>query len=312
MINYKAEDINRQMANRAHSGTSFSPEQRGEGYVIYYLAHMKEVDEEFMAYATDENREELTQVLEDYRKGYIVKLNAMLAAKSRCISSMITGPSNFPVRRAEKANASADKRTQEYLDYIEKRLDRLRRTYNPRLVASAPIYLDDPDVAEKLEEKLARLERNQAVMVAVNKVIRDKSLSDEAKIWRLEGMGLEADLLQPGFMGNTGFAPFELSNNNANIKRLKDRIAQVEREQSREAPDKYDCPPGVEVIENTDITRIQFFFDDKPDEDVRSLLKSHGFHFSKREGNAWQRLLNENARYATKSILLKLHARVKV
>jgi hypothetical protein len=154
-------------------------------------------------------------------------------------------------------------------------------------------------------------------MKAANKVIRDKSLSDEAKVWRLEGMGLKADLLKPGFMGNTGFALFELTNNNANIKRLKDRIAQVEREQSREAPDNYDCPPGVEVIENTDITRIQFFFDGKPDEDVRKLLKSYGFHFSKREGNAWQRLLNENARYATKSILSKLsekdlHARVKV
>ena len=33
----------------------------------------------------------------------------------------------------------------------------------------------------------------------------------------------------------------------------------------------------------------------KPPEQVRTLLKSHGFHWSRRE-MAWQRLLNDNAR----------------
>ena len=47
--------------------------------------------------------------------------------------------------------------------------------------------------------------------------------------------------------------------------------------------------------------RIQFLFDDKPDEDTRSLLKSHGFRWAPSEG-AWQRLLNDNGRSAARAV----------
>lgn len=61
----------------------------------------------------------------------------------------------------------------------------------------------------------------------------------------------------------------------------------------------------MEVVENGEAMRIQLIFDDKPDEDTRTLLKSYGFRWSPSFG-AWQRHLNANGVYATKTVLQKL------
>ena len=60
------------------------------------------------------------------------------------------------------------------------------------------------------------------------------------------------------------------------------------------------------VMVNKEINRIQFFFDEKPDEETRGVLKSRGFHFSRYNNNAWQRQLNSNGIYAAKKVLEKL------
>ena len=48
---------------------------------------------------------------------------------------------------------------------------------------------------------------------------------------------------------------------------------------------------------NTADNRLQIFFEDKPDEETRSALKSNGFRWAPSAG-AWQRQLNDNAIYA--------------
>ena len=52
---------------------------------------------------------------------------------------------------------------------------------------------------------------------------------------------------------------------------------------------------------NTEENRLQVFFDEKPDDDTRTALKSHGFLWSPNAG-AWQRQLNNNALYAAKHL----------
>lgn len=59
---------------------------------------------------------------------------------------------------------------------------------------------------------------------------------------------------------------------------------------------------GGKVVRNKEINRIQFLFDSKPSEEIRSVLKSNGFHWSRQEG-AWQRLFNENAIRVTNRIV---------
>lgn len=56
---------------------------------------------------------------------------------------------------------------------------------------------------------------------------------------------------------------------------------------------------GLRVVENTEIMRLQLFFDDKPAADVRERLKANGFRWSPKIG-CWQRQLTDNARRALK------------
>lgn len=48
---------------------------------------------------------------------------------------------------------------------------------------------------------------------------------------------------------------------------------------------------------NTADNRLQIFFEEKPDEETRSSLKSNGFRWAPSAG-AWQRQLNDNAIFA--------------
>jgi hypothetical protein len=147
-------------------------------------------------------------------------------------------------------------------------------------------------------------------MKAANKIIRSKSKTDDEKLEELindlhfteEGA---RKTLRPDYAGRLGFPSYALTNNNANIKRLEGRLREIMREQSRAQPDSYDTPEGVEVVENTEATRIQIVFNDKPEYNVRQVLKRNGFRWAPSQ-NAWQRLLNRNGRYAAKQALAQI------
>lgn len=102
---------------------------------------------------------------------------------------------------------------------------------------------------------------------------------------------------------STAPVPGSISTNNANIRRIRQRIETLEKEAQRaeSAAKEPEQGDGFILQENYDIGRIQFLFDDKPDEDTRSLLKSHGFRWAPSEG-AWQRLLNDNGRSAARAV----------
>ena len=58
---------------------------------------------------------------------------------------------------------------------------------------------------------------------------------------------------------------------------------------------------GFVLKENAVINRIQFIFEEKPDEDTRKLLKSKAFRWAPSKC-AWQRKLTDNARTAARQI----------
>ena len=98
---------------------------------------------------------------------------------------------------------------------------------------------------------------------------------------------------------NETYPSCTLRNNNAKIKRLKQRIESLERHQKAKYPEwKFE---GGEVVANREENRLQILFDEKPDEETRDQLKHNGFHWSPKNG-AWQRQLNSNAYYAVKKI----------
>ena len=88
------------------------------------------------------------------------------------------------------------------------------------------------------------------------------------------------------------FESYQLTNNNAEIRRVKARIEQLSKQAQQEFSGwEFD---GGRVEMNREDNRLQVFFDGKPDADTRAELKSSGFRWAPSVG-AWQRQLTDNA-----------------
>lgn len=165
-------------------------------------------------------------------------------------------------------------------------------------VGTGGISSDDPDAIDKLREQLAGVEESQARMKAANAAIR-KGKTDDAKVANLVGIGfpeLEArELVKPDFCGRIGFPSYALSNNNANGRRIKQRIEQLERARSAESVEVEGN--GYEYRECTDENRVMFVFPGKPDGATRAQLKTNAFKWSPSRG-AWVRQLNGAGKWA--------------
>ncbi len=137
---------------------------------------------------------------------------------------------------------------------------------------SKVIYSDDPQAIIKLKEKLERLENEKASIKA-----------REHSTWELTNIG-------------------------ATIRETKKRIERLEKLENTEFKE-INFENG-KVIHNKEINRIQFLFDNIPDEDTRKILKSHGFRWSRYE-KAWQRVFNLNCIRATNIIVKEIAEKSK-
>jgi len=91
------------------------------------------------------------------------------------------------------------------------------------------------------------------------------------------------------------YSSYELANNNAEITRLTKRIAELTRNQEVGFAGWEFAGGRAEA--NTEMNRLQFFFDERPGADQCTELKRNGFKWAPTQG-AWQRHLNDNAIYA--------------
>lgn len=176
-------------------------------------------------------------------------------------------------------------------------------------VGTGGISADDPDAVDKLVEKLAKMEKKRDRMKEVNKAFR-KSIKASGDGWDVvrEMMGAEnAERLQV-YSGYTAdrvpFPKYSLQNLGANIRRVRERIATLKKEQTR-TPDEPVKHDGFEIVERPDINRVTVMFDAKPSREICRVMRGNGFRFSRRE-MAWMRQLNNAgiyaAQYAAKQI----------
>lgn len=269
-------------ARRAYNWTSFNPERRAESECAFF-------DEICAEFAGD------AQALAKFERLFLLSLSA----KSRCMSSMITGPARFPTERANRANEREHKITGEMLAYIKRVRDaKAKEAYYEKHPEARPIISSDADAIEKLQDKLAKLQKLQSDMVQANKLIRKGDR--EALKALLPNTDIEL-LFKPDFCGRIGFADYMLTNNNAKIKATKDRIAELEKRKATTPKDI--MINGVRCLENTEAMRLQLFFDGKPAQNIISLLKSHAFKWSP-SNMAWQRQLTNNAVWAFNHYIL--------
>lgn len=300
--------INEKAARAAKNMNSFSDYVEGSATAeyksmvdeAYRLGEMMRNDPDLTA----DEIEKIDYFVDKYAKKLAENINSRNAIDARVPSVLIAGGGNFPVRAKEKQNAARNKNHEEY-KYIQSILEKIK------IIGTGGIKASDSAAIEKLEKKIKQLTESQEKMKAVNAYYR--------KHKTLEGCpGLDSEVIEQlkASMASSwrpSPAPFEsytLSNNNANIRRYKSRLESLKKAKEKEttastATNESGCEI-CKVIENTELMRIQLIFDGKPADEVRAILKSHGFRWAPSQG-AWQRNLNENGRYAVKQVLNKLN-----
>lgn len=299
-------DIPASVAVRAFQNTSFSPDRRAESYRVDYAQTMAADYAEFRHQAERGGTlDKLDEAFARYRAGYAGRYRAWLHSHSRCISWMITGPSKFPTRRALKWNAAADSRMKALIDFREVVRRIIIRDLRPDL---RPIMAGDADAIERLAVKLAGMERGQTRMKRANAAIRKHAKSGAvAQMLALGELGFSpthaAELLKTDFANRIGFANYELTNNNANIRRVRARLEQLER--SHAQPVQEAKGEGVRLEEDPPANRVRLFFDGRPDAETRERLKGCGFRWTPSLG-AWQGYINDRTLELARSFVLEM------
>ena len=288
--------INEEAARRANDMNSFRDYKAGSATAEYrrMVDAATELAERQKQRVDPMYHEKIDRLLETYCRKLAENMNASYSIEARCPSILISGGGNFPVRKKEKQNAARDRNLEEW-NYIQGLLDKIRS------VGTGGISSDDPQAVEKLEAKLAALEKHQEMMKAANAAIRMKDpAKGDAKLAEL-GYTPEdiAKLREPDFCGRIGYPAYLLQNNNANIRRIRGRIEELKK-RSENTPEGWEFDGG-RVVMNTTENRLQIIFDGKPDADVRTELKGEGFRWAPSQG-AWQRQLTDNAMRAARRL----------
>ena len=230
--------------------------------------------------------EKIDHLLDTYARKLAENMNQGFAIDARVPSVIIAGPANFPVRQKEKQNRARDGNMEEWR-HIQGLLDKIRST------GMGGISADDPAAIEKLQKKLDGLERSQLIMKEVNAYYRKHGKLDGCALLSPDQIEkLKASMASSWRSDPRPFESYQLTNNNAEIRRVKARIKQLSKQAQREFSGwEFD---GGRVEMNREDNRLQVFFDGKPDADTRAELKSNGFRWAPSVG-AWQRQLTDNA-----------------
>jgi hypothetical protein len=250
----------------------------------------------FGAYCAELGAPVPAEELERFARRQVELTRRYWAFEGRCLSWFVVGPANFPTRSNQKRQASADKARAAIAAQEAAARKAVKRQAFPYGAPGEAIRGADPEALRKLRFELERLEGLQARMKAANAALRKGEVPTGFT------PGTLAKLKTPDELGVVGFPGWALSNNLANIKRLKGRIAELERVRAAPATVERELAGGVRVVENAEAFRLQLFFPGKPPAEVRARLKGCGFRWAPSEG-AWQRQLTANAKAALPYVL---------
>ena len=280
--------INEAAARRAKEMNSYSDYKPGSATAEYrsYVEEAVQLAERQKARVDPMYHEKIDSLLDTYARKLAANMNKGFEIDARVPSILIAGGSNFPVRKKEKQNAARDTNYREWQD-IQGLLDKIRST------GMGGISADDPQAVQKLEKKLAGLEKAQETMKAVNAYYRKHKTLDGCPHLSAESIEkMKADMASQWHIEDKPYPTWALSNNSAEIRRVKDRIKSLS--QQREIGYVGWEFEGGKVEANAEANRLQILFEEKPDAATREELKSNGFRWSPK-AEAWQRQLTDNA-----------------
>lgn len=154
---------------------------------------------------------------------------------------------------------------------------------------------------DKATSDLHKAETFQNIMKTANAIIRSKK-DVTARLVKEAGLTQEQaeKIQQKDFAGRIGFPSYKLTNNNANIKRLQDRVnmltkkANAHQEVANTGKEEKYSFQGGEILVNYPADRVQLLFDSIPGSDIRTTLKKNGYKWSP-TNSAWQRKITPQA-----------------
>ncbi len=294
--------LNNTLLNRAFSGISFEPERRA-------ASTRADFNNDILEYASIvKGLPEADNLIAAYTAGLAARYNKWLASSGRCVSWWVAGPAKYPARKQQKMMDIEHRRMTDLLEWQEHQLKKARALVK-KADGRGPILSSDKDAPDQLRKKIEHLEAVHSLVVEVNKKIRKSP--ENAKIWITEqrektpAKVYSAFLLvvkkyafsacNGGIYGDT-VAPFWLSLDNKNIKRLKSRLAEIEKKREIfNGENDYRATDGTKVEFNGEENRIRLFFEAKPEREMREKLKKAGFRWSPK-AEAWQSFLNAGSR----------------
>jgi len=218
--------INEAAAKRAKDMNSFSDYKQGSATAEYrhYVDEAVQLAERQKQRVDPMYHEKIDSLLDTYARKLAANMNKGYEIDARVPSILIAGGSNFPTRKKEKQNAARDSNYREWQD-IQGLLDKIRST------GMGGISADDPQAVQKLEKKLESLEKSQETMKAVNAYYRKhKTLDGCPHLPPEELEKLKADMASSWHLEDKPFATWALSNNSAEIRRVKDRIKSLSQQ----------------------------------------------------------------------------------
>ena len=161
--------IDEEAARRAHEMMSFRDYQKGSKTWQYRVR----VDEASMIADRQKKRidpmyhEKVDRLLASFSRRLAENLNAESRIGTMCPSVLISGGSNFPVRKKQRQNEASERNMKEYQEIM----GLISRICS---VGTGGISSDEPQAIEKLKRKLEKLEKHQELMKAANAAIRMK------------------------------------------------------------------------------------------------------------------------------------------
>lgn len=301
MVERKYHEVSETMARVANDANSMRDYKEGSA-TQEYKRHVDLVYDyvDRIAKVKPNLLEKAQRMAERYSRKLAEYYNSYYRNEASCPSILISGGGNFPVKKKNRQNSRRESLMQDW-SYLEEYAQKVKRL----LTMEQPILSSDENALEMLQDKLDDLKESQETMKAANKAIRMKDAEKGNEI--LGDMGYTDEqiksLREPDFCGRIGFPSYMLTNNNANIRRIEERIRSLQAAKDKGTTETEN---GIcKVVENTEAMRIQLVFAGKPEAAVRDILKSNGFRWSPSYG-AWQRQLTPNGKRACERALKQI------
>ncbi len=314
------DDIDAAVAARAFSGTSFSPESRGDTRRREYADDVNGLYARLWPMAQDEEqRAVLVAEMECYRQGLLSRMLAVLAAQSRVMSPMIAGPARFPVAANRKRCDAADNRVAELIEWRTKAqaaiVRKLRDAQTEEQFVAAEWRTLGRKIADSLAE-IARIDRGEtpgldrsafanSIANKVERLTQDGRAALVAKAVQFVADHNAAlpDGAKPVFTARHKFWTFVAAAQAAAAKAARSEGSDAATGETAVLVER----DGVSVVSDPRADRVRIEFASRPDAATVRRLKAQGWRWAPSVG-AWQRKRSPNAERSALALVAEFAA----